>query len=368
VESAAVFHRGGIWVGSAADGAAAETYDNTHYRKVKTMKALINDPRDVVEEALEGLCRANADIITLHRDPLWVGRAQPRTSGVAVISGGGSGHEPLHTGLVGNGMLDAAVPGAVFTSPSPDAILAAIAGTDTGDGVLCIVKNYTGDVLNFDMARELAEADGHTVHSVLVADDVAVEDSTFTAGRRGVAGTLFVEKIAGAVAASGGELKEVTAAAEEAAREVRSMALALGGCTVPHVGKPGFELSADEVELGIGIHGEPGAARIAMASADELTDRLVSAIAQDLRLVAGEGVLVLVNGMGATPAYQLDIVFRRVAQQLDALDVRIERTLVGNYVTSLDMQGVSVTLARATDAMLAGWDAPVWTAALRKGY
>ena len=331
------------------------------------MKALINDPQSVVDEALEGFARANADIVALHKDPNWVGRAEKRAGGVAIVSGGGSGHEPLHAGFVGDGMLDAAVPGAMFTSPTPDAILAAIEGANTGDGVVCIVKNYTGDVLNFEMAAELADASGIDVRSVLVADDVAVEDSTWTAGRRGVAGTVLVEKVAGAVAAAGGSLDDVEAAANAMAKAVKSMGLALKGCTLPHIGEPGFVLADDEVEMGVGIHGEPGRARIPMASADELTDHLYDAIVADAGLAAGAEVIVLVNGMGATPAYQLDIVFRRVAQRLDADGITIVRTLVGNYVTSLDMEGVSLTIAPVTAEQVALWDAPVHTAALRKG-
>ena len=229
------------------------------------------------------------------------------------------------------------------------------------------MKNYTGDVLNFEMAAELAEASGHEVRSVLVADDVAVEDSTFTAGRRGVAGTLLVEKVAGAVAASGGSLDEVEAAANAMAESVRSMGLALRGCTLPHVGEPGFELSDQEVELGVGIHGEPGRSRVDMASADELTDQLMDAILADKPLDAGDAVILLVNGMGATPGYQLDIVFRRVAQRLDDAGIVIARNLVGNYVTSLDMEGVSITIAKADENVLALWDAPVHTPAWRKG-
>ncbi|MGO1638016.1 dihydroxyacetone kinase subunit DhaK [Ancrocorticia populi] len=330
------------------------------------MKALINNPQDVVVEVLEGFARANSDLVSLYKDPNWVGRAAPR-QGVAVVSGGGSGHEPLHAGFVGDGMLDAAVPGPMFTSPTPDAVLAAIEGADNGAGVVCIVKNYTGDVLNFEMAAELAEASGHEVRSVLVADDVAVEDSTFTAGRRGVAGTLLVEKVAGAVAASGGSLDEVEAAANAMAESVRSMGLALRGCTLPHVGEPGFELSDQEVELGVGIHGEPGRSRVDMASADELTDQLMDAILADKPLDAGDAVILLVNGMGATPGYQLDIVFRRVAQRLDDAGIVIARNLVGNYVTSLDMEGVSITIAKADENVLALWDAPVHTPAWRKG-
>lgn len=330
------------------------------------MKKLINDPEKVVDESLEGFARANSSIVSLHTDPTWVGRST-KGSGVAVISGGGSGHEPLHAGFVGEGMLAAAVPGPMFTSPTPDAVLAAIQGADNGAGVVLIVKNYTGDVLNFEMAAELAESMGHQTRTVLVADDVAVEDSTWTAGRRGVAGTVLVEKIAGAVAAQGGSLDEVAAAGEKMAREVRSMGLALKGCTVPHIGKPGFELEDSEVEMGVGIHGEPGRARVPMAGADALTDQLVAAIIADGKYTSGDGVIVLVNGMGATPAYQLDIVFRRVGQCLDEAGIEIKRALVGNYVTSLDMEGVSVTLARADAATLELWDAPVHTAALRKG-
>lgn len=330
------------------------------------MKALINGPQDVVVEVLEGFTRANPELVTLHLDPNWVGRAHAR-EGVAVVSGGGSGHEPLHAGFVGDGMLDAAVPGPMFTSPTPDAILEAIEGADNGAGVVCIVKNYTGDVLNFEMAAELATASGHEVRTVLVQDDVAVEDSTFTAGRRGVAGTLFVEKAAGAVANSGGSLDEVEAAAQTMSDAVRSIGLALHGCTLPHVGEPGFELADNEVELGVGIHGEPGRKRVEMAPADRLVDQLLDAILADKPLEPGDQAIVLVNGMGATPGYQLDIVFRRVAQRLDEAGIVIARNLVGNYVTSLDMEGVSISIARADEAMLDQWDAPIHTPAWRKG-
>ncbi len=331
------------------------------------MKGLINDPQAVCEECLEGFALANADIVALHKDPNWVGRATKRSGGVAIVSGGGSGHEPLHAGFVGDGMLDGAVPGPMFTSPTPDAILAAIEGSDNGEGVLLIVKNYTGDVLNFEMAGELAEASGHSVKTVLVADDVAVEDSTWTAGRRGVAGTVLVEKIAGAAAARGDSLDDVAKIAQEMAVSVRSMGLALKGCTLPHIGTPGFELTENEVEMGVGIHGEPGRSRVAMASADDLTDQMVDAILADMNFETGTKVIAFVNGMGATPSYQLDIVFRRVARRLDEAGITIARTLVGNYVTSLDMEGVSVTLAKVNEKILELWDAPVHTAVLRKG-
>lgn len=331
------------------------------------MKALINDPQNVVEESLEGFAAAYKESVALHKDPLWVGTSNPRSSGVTVVSGGGSGHEPLHAGFVGAGMLDAAVPGAMFTSPTPDAVQAAIEGVSTGDGVLLIVKNYTGDVLNFEMAAELASMSDVETKTVIVADDVAVEDSTWTAGRRGVAGTVVVEKVAGAKAAQGASLEEVARVAEEAAKNVWSMGLALEGCTVPHIGKPGFELEDNEVEMGVGIHGEPGRARVPMANADTLTDQLVTAILDDAKLEAGTRVLAFVNGMGATPSYQLDIVYRRVAARLEQAGLVIERSLVGNYVTSLDMDGVSVTVAAFDDERLALWDAPVNTPALRKG-
>lgn len=330
------------------------------------MKKLINDPHDVVAETIAGFVAAHKDVVT--SDGQFVERAEPKAQGkVGIISGGGSGHEPLHAGFVGYGMLDAAVPGPVFTSPTPDPIVAATKAADHGAGVLYIVKNYTGDVLNFDTAAELAEFDDIEVSQVIVDDDAAVEDSLYTAGRRGVAGTVLVEKIAGAAAERGDSLAEVTAVATEVVKNTRSMGVALTSCTVPHVGKPSFDLGDSEVEIGIGIHGEPGRRREPMSSADAITDQLLDPVVEDLGLCAGERVIALVNGMGGTPSSELYIVYRRVAERLGQLGVVVERSLVGNYVTSLDMQGASVTLMRVSDELLELFDAPVNTVALRKG-
>ncbi|CAB0884974.1 dihydroxyacetone kinase subunit DhaK [Corynebacterium diphtheriae] len=330
------------------------------------MKKLINDPHDVVAETIAGFVAAHKDVVT--SDGQFVERAEPKAQGkVGIISGGGSGHEPLHAGFVGYGMLDAAVPGPVFTSPTPDPIVAATKAADHGAGVLYIVKNYTGDVLNFDTAAELAEFDDIEVSQVIVNDDAAVEDSLYTAGRRGVAGTVLVEKIAGAAAERGDSLAEVAAVATEVVKNTRSMGVALTSCTVPHVGKPSFDLGDSEVEIGIGIHGEPGRRREPMSSADTITDQLLDPVVEDLGLCAGARVIALVNGMGGTPSSELYIVYRRVAERLSQLGVVVERSLVGNYVTSLDMQGASVTLMRVSDELLELFDAPVNTVALRKG-
>ncbi|CAB0670670.1 dihydroxyacetone kinase subunit DhaK [Corynebacterium diphtheriae] len=330
------------------------------------MKKLINDPHDVVTETIAGFVAAHKDVVTSSGQ--FVERAEPKAQGkVGIISGGGSGHEPLHAGFVGYGMLDAAVPGPVFTSPTPDPIVAATKAADHGAGVLYIVKNYTGDVLNFDTAAELAEFDDIEVSQVIINDDAAVEDSLYTAGRRGVAGTVLVEKIAGAAAERGDNLAEVTAVATEVVKNTRSMGVALTSCTVPHVGKPSFDLGDSEVEIGIGIHGEPGRRREPMSSADAITDQLLDPVVEDLGLCEGERVIALVNGMGGTPSSELYIVYRRVAERLSQLGVVVERSLVGNYVTSLDMQGASVTLMRVSDELLELFDAPVNTVALRKG-
>ena len=330
------------------------------------MKKLINDPQDVVAESVEGFGLAHADVVAVHTDPLFVARAGGAVPGkVGLVSGGGSGHEPLHAGFVGVGMLDAAVPGAVFTSPTPDQIAPAIAAADGGAGVLTIVKNYTGDVLNFETAAELADADGVTVRQVVVDDDVAVEDSLYTAGRRGGAGTVAVEKIAGAAAERGDDLDAVAGLAQRVVDNVRTMGLALTACTVPHVGKPSFDLADDEIEIGIGIHGEPGRARVGLESADALTEKLLTPVADDLALASGDRVLLLVNGMGGTPASELYVVYRRARALLSERGVEVTRSLVGNYVTSLEMQGASVTVLRLDDELTALWDAPVHTTALR---
>lgn len=328
------------------------------------MKKLINSPQDVVKETLEGFQAAFPNLVKVHLDPDWVERAEPKAEGkVGIISGGGSGHEPLHAGYVGVGMLDAAVPGPVFTSPTPDPIVEATKAADRGAGVVHIVKNYTGDVLNFETAAELAEMDGVTVESVLVDDDCAVEDSLYTAGRRGVAGTVFVEKIAGAAAERGDDLATVAGIARRVNKNMRSMGMALGACTVPHAGKPSFELAEDEIELGIGIHGEPGYRRGKMEPADALADELYVKVRDDLGLERGQRVIALVNGMGGTPESELFIVFRRVAQLLEADGLELARSLVGDYVTSLEMPGFSLTLLRVDDEMLELYDAPVHTPA-----
>lgn len=328
------------------------------------MKKLVNDVHNVVKETLEGFALAHADMVKVHLDPDFVTRATPKVGGkVGLVSGGGSGHEPLHAGFVGLGMLDAAVPGAVFTSPTPDPILEATKAADHGAGVLHIVKNYTGDVLNFETAAEMAEMEDIEVHSVVVNDDVAVEDSLYTAGRRGVAGTVFVEKLAGAAAERGDDLDKVTEIAQRVNDEMRSMGLALGPCTVPHAGKPSFDLDEDEIELGIGIHGEPGYRRGKMETADALVEELYTKVRDDLKLEKGQRVITLVNGMGGTPSSELYICHRRLAQLLEADGIKIARTMVGNYVTSLEMPGVSVSLLRVDDEMLELFDAPVATPA-----
>jgi dihydroxyacetone kinase-like protein len=332
------------------------------------MKKLINDPRAVVDESVDGFGLAHADLVTVSAEPRFITRKGGPVAGkVGLVSGGGSGHEPLHAGFVGRGMLDAAVPGAVFTSPTPDQILLATQAVDSGAGVVHIVKNYTGDRLNFETAAELAEADGVPVRTVLVNDDVAVEDSLFTAGRRGVGGTVLVEKIAGAAAERGDNLDAVAAIGDRVNSNVRTMGVALSACTVPHAGSPSFDLEENEIEIGIGIHGEPGRHRIPMESADAITDRLLEPVLGDLAIAAGDKVLLFVNGMGGTPLSELYIVYRRAAQVIAGRGATVERTLVGNYITALEMQGCSISVLRLDDELTALWDAPVHTAALRWG-
>ena len=332
------------------------------------MKKLVNDPKNVVDEAVAGFAAAHGDIVSVSTDPVFIVRADAPVSGkVGLVSGGGSGHEPLHGGFVGVGMLDAAVPGPVFTSPTPDPILAATQAVNGGAGVLHIVKNYTGDVLNFETAADLALADGIEVRTVIVNDDVAVKDSLYTAGRRGVAGTVLVEKIAGAAAERGDDLATVAAVAEKVIGQVRTMGVALTPCVVPHAGEPSFTLAEDEIEIGIGIHGEPGRERIKLEPADAIVDRLLGPILDDIPFVSGDSVLLLVNGMGGTPQIELYIVFRRAAEVLAARGITVTRTLVGNFTTSLEMQGVSITVLKLDDELTALWDAPVQTAALRWG-
>ncbi len=329
------------------------------------MKKLINDPGTVVADALRGMAAAHPGTLKIdHANRLVISIDAPRPGKVAVISGGGSGHEPLHSGFVGPGMLDVAVAGEVFTSPTPDQVLAALQAADSGAGALLIVKNYTGDVMNFEMAGELAAAEGIDVASVIVADDVAVTDSLYTAGRRGVGGTVVVEKVAGAAAQAGCTLAEVTALARRTADAARSMGLALTSCTVPAAGRPTFDLADDEIELGIGIHGEPGRSREQIAPVRELAARLVTPILEDLDFTDAP-VIVLCNGMGGTPLIELYGLYAEVSDLLAAQGVQIARNLVGNYVTSLEMAGASVTLVKADDEMLEYWDAPVSTTGLQ---
>jgi dihydroxyacetone kinase-like protein len=331
------------------------------------MKKLINAPDAVVDEALAGMAAAHGDLLRVI-DPNVVVRADaPRQGKVGIISGGGSGHEPMHGGFVGRGMLDAACPGAVFTSPVPDQMLAATKAVDGGAGVLHIVKNYTGDVMNFELAAELAQGEGIEVRSVVIADDVAVQDSLYTAGRRGVGGTVLAEKIVGAAAEEGQDLAAVTALCQRVQDNVRSMGMALTSCTVPAAGKPTFEIGDDEMEIGVGIHGEPGRERRKLASADEITSALLTPILDDLPFGSGDRVLAFVNGMGGTPLIELYVVYNRVAQICADRGVKIERNLIGSYITSLEMAGASITLLKLDDELVRLWDAPVHTPALRWG-
>ncbi|MFB6614325.1 dihydroxyacetone kinase subunit DhaK [Streptomyces sp. NPDC056367] len=333
------------------------------------MKMLINSAETVVADALRGMAAAHPEL-DVDVERRIVVRRDARTGGrVGLVSGGGSGHEPLHAGFVGYGMLAAACPGEVFTSPVPDQMVRAAGAVESGQGVLFVVKNYTGDVLNFDMAAELAEEDGLRVERVLVDDDVAVTDSLYTAGRRGTGATLFVEKIAGAAAEEGAPLERVAAIARRVNASSRSFGVALSACSTPAKGSPTFELPDGEMELGVGIHGEPGRERRAMMPAREIADVAVGAVLEELAEVgpADGPVLALVNGMGATPLLELYGFHAEVARVLAARGVPVARTLVGNYVTSLDMAGCSVTLCRADEELLRLWDAPVRTAALRWG-
>jgi dihydroxyacetone kinase-like protein len=332
------------------------------------VKKLINSPETVVKDALAGMALAHPDLIRVHYDPDFVVRADAPIKGkVGVISGGGSGHEPMHGGFVGKGMLDAACPGAVFTSPVPDQMLAATKAVDGGAGVLHIVKNYTGDVMNFEMAAELAAAEGSQVAAVVTNDDVAVKDSLYTAGRRGVGVTVLLEKIVGAAAEGGANLEEVKRVAEKVNAQGRSMGMALTSCTVPHAGKPTFDLPEDEMEIGIGIHGEPGRRRMKVASAAEITEMLATPILEDLPFKGGDNVLAFVNGMGGTPLIELYVVYNELANILKGQNITIARKLIGSYITSLEMAGCSITLVKLDDELTKLWDAPVHTPALRWG-
>jgi len=331
------------------------------------MKKLMNAADDMVDEALAGMAAAHPDLIRVIEPNVIVRADAPRQGKVGIISGGGSGHEPMHGGFVGMGMLDAACAGAVFTSPVPDQMLAATKAVDGGAGVLHIVKNYTGDIMNFELAAELAQAEGIEVTSVILADDVAVKDSLYTAGRRGVGGTVLAEKIVGAAAEEGQDLAAVTALCQRVQDNVRSMGMALTSCTVPAAGKPTFEIGDDEMEIGVGIHGEPGRERRKLASADEITEALLTPILDDMPFSSGDKVLSFVNGMGGTPLIELYVIYNKVAQMCADRGVTIERNLVGSYITSLEMAGCSITLLKLDDEMTRLWDAPVHTAALRRG-
>lgn len=332
------------------------------------MKKLINKPEDVVVEELQGIALAHPDLVKVHFDPNYIVRVDAPVKGkVGIISGGGSGHEPMHGGFVGKGMLDAACPGAVFTSPTPDQMLEATKAVDGGKGVLHIVKNYTGDVMNFEMAADLARAEGIEVESVLVDDDVAVQDSLWTAGRRGVGLTVVLEKIVGAAAEAGYSLKEVAELGRKINSLGRTMGMALTSCTVPHAGKPTFDLPEDEMEIGIGIHGEPGRKRMKLQPVDEIVEMLMEPILKDIPYKAGDEVIMFVNGLGGTPLIEQYLVFRKAYEICEKNGIKVVRNLIGPYITSLEMAGTSITLLKVDEEMLKLWDAPVLTPGLRWG-
>ena len=334
----------------------------------QVVKKFINDPETVVPEALAGIAAAHPGLVRVDLENQLVLRADaPVRDKVGLVSGGGSGHEPLHGGLVGLGMLDAACAGAVFTSPVPDQMAAATRAVDGGAGVLHIVKNYTGDVLNFRMAAELAEDEGLRVESVVIDDDVAVQDSLYTAGRRGVGATVLAEKLAGARAEQGGTLADVAGVARKVNERSRSFGVALTSCATPASGTPIFDLGPDEIEVGVGIHGEPGRRREKLAPANEIVGMMLDPILEDLKPASGSSVLAFVNGLGGTPLLELYLLFNEVSKQLAEQGVSVGRSLVGNYITSLEMAGASITLLALDDELTALWDAPVKTAALRWG-
>jgi phosphoenolpyruvate---glycerone phosphotransferase subunit DhaK len=332
--------------------------------KDAAMKKLINHVDTVLHESLDGFAMAHGDIVTLGEQRQFIRRREPKTGKVALISGGGSGHEPLHAGFVGTGMLDAACPGQVFTSPTPDQMLAAAQAVETGAGVLFIVKNYSGDMMNFQMAAEMLDRDNATV---IVNDDVAVENSTYTTGRRGVAGTLIVEKLVGAAAERGSGLAELKALGDAVNKATASMGVALSSCTVPAAGKPTFQIGHDEMEMGVGIHGEPGRRRVKLAAADEIAAELTGSVLKDLSLRPGQQAILLVNGFGGTPTLELYLMVHAAMKVLGAAGVNVVRHLTGSYVTSLEMAGCSISVTAVDAPLLALWDAPVHTAALRWG-
>jgi phosphoenolpyruvate---glycerone phosphotransferase subunit DhaK len=332
------------------------------------VKKLINSPEAVVREALQGIEAAHSDLVRVNYDPNFIVRADAPVSGkVGIVSGGGSGHEPMHGGFVGKGMLDAACPGEVFTSPTPDQMLEATKAVDGGAGVLHIVKNYTGDIMNFEMAAELGGGEGIEVEAVVIDDDVAVQDSLYTAGRRGVGTTVLAEKICGAAAEQKRPLKEAADMCRTVNDNGRSMGMALTSCTVPAAGKPTFELGDDEMEIGIGIHGEPGRERRKIAPASEIVETLATAITDDIPFQRGDEVLAFVNSMGGTPLIELYVVYNELRRFLDGRGIRITRNFIGPYITSLEMAGCSLTLLKLDDELTKLWDAPVDTPALRWG-
>ncbi len=328
------------------------------------MKKFINAVDDILTESLAGFCAAHSDLVVAGSEGKFLRRRHPKDGKVALISGGGSGHEPLHAGFVGHGMLDAACPGQVFTSPTPDQMMEAAEAVDSGAGVLFIVKNYEGDVMNFEMGAEMC---GKGCLSVLTNDDVAVESSTFSTGRRGVAGTLIVEKIVGAAAERGDDLASLSALGQRVNAATRSMGVALTSCTVPAAGKPTFDIGEDEMEMGVGIHGEPGRQRLPLASASAIAEQMMGAILGDFGQEAKGNGLLLVNGFGGTPAMELYLMYNAAREIAENAGISVSRSLVGNYVTSLEMAGCSLTLSLLDDEMTALWDAPVHTAALRWG-
>jgi dihydroxyacetone kinase-like protein len=332
------------------------------------MKKLINSPENVVVEALQGMALAHADLIKVEYNPNFIYRADaPVANKVAVISGGGAGHEPMHGGFVGKGMLDAACPGAVFTSPTPDQMLAATKKVDSGKGTLHIVKNYTGDVMNFELAADMARGEGLKVEAVVIDDDVAVKDSTWTAGRRGVGATILAEKICGAAAEAGASLEQVRDLCKKVNAQGRSMGMALTSCTVPHVGKPTFSLPDNEMEVGVGIHGEPGRTRMKLKGADEIVELLMEPVISDIPYKSGDEVLMFVNGLGGTPLIELYVVYRKAAEIAKKHGLKVTRSFVGSYITSLEMAGTSITLLKLDNELTKLWDAPVHTPALRSG-
>ncbi|PKO92242.1 MAG: dihydroxyacetone kinase subunit DhaK [Betaproteobacteria bacterium HGW-Betaproteobacteria-1] len=328
------------------------------------MKIFVNDVENLLVESLSGFAAAHGDLVSLNLDPHFLTRAHKAKNKVALISGGGSGHEPLHTGFIGHGMLDAACPGHVFTSPTPDQMMAAAEAVECGKGVLFIVKNYAGDVMNFEMAAEMISCEHATV---LTSDDVAVENSTYTTGRRGVAGTVIVEKVVGSLAETGADLAHCKALGERVNQRTASMGVALSSCTVPAAGRPTFDIGDNELEMGVGIHGEPGRRREAMRPADDIVNDLVTAILHDLKPVEGSEVLLMINGFGATPLMQLYMLYHSASKLLAAHGLTVARSLVGNYTTALDMAGASVTVCVLDDEIKQHWDSPVQTAALRWG-